>query len=576
MNWEVEELILSPPFSHKGVMMNEKIKKIYGIDLGTTYSSIAVVDEYGKPVVIPNSDNQHITPSVVFFDGENVVVGDVAKESSKIYPNEVVSFVKRAMGEPDFLFEYKGKSFRAEEISSFVIRKVVQDAEQNVNEKITDVVITCPAYFGINEREATRKAGEIAGYNVRQIINEPTAAAIAYGSVAPSQEKVVLVYDLGGGTFDITMIDIQSGAIEVICTGGDHNLGGKDWDDRIVAYLLQEFQNATKSDEDILDDPDTCQDLLLSAEKAKKVLTHRDKTPVLITHGGERVKIVLERQKFEEITQDLIERTVALTHEMLEEAKKKGYWNYDEIILVGGATRMPQVAARVKQEFSTEPKVFDPDEAVAKGAAIYGWKLAINEGMKKRVTAKTGKTIEKIEEARDDTELDNVLEEVEQLVAEDTGYSLSDIKRSKVKIKDVTSKSFGIIAHDSKDAEVVFNLILKNTDVPNVITKTFGTAIDDQEAVSIQIMENDSSETISTPNQAIVIGTAVLNLPPGLEADTPIDITFKINQEGRLEITAIEPTESRRTVRAVVKTRSVIQGEEFDTAKERRQKITVS
>lgn len=555
--------------------MNEQRKKIFGIDLGTTYSSIAVVDEYGKPVVTPNSDNQHITPSVVFFDGENIVVGDVAKENSKIYPNDVVSFVKRSMGEPDFLFEHNGKTFRAEEISSFIIRKMVQDAEQSLGEKITDIVITCPAYFGINEREATRRAGEIAGYNVRQIINEPTSAAIAYGFLESAAEKVVLVYDLGGGTFDITMIDIQSNAIEVICTGGDHNLGGKDWDDRIVAYLLQEFQNSTKVEEDILEDPDTCQDLLLSAEKAKKVLSQRDKTPVLITHGGERVKVMLERKKFEEITQDLLERTVALTYEMLEEAKKKGYWNYDEIILVGGSSRMPQVSIRIKQEFSMTPKIFDPDEAVAKGAAIYGWKLALNEGMKKKAAAKAGKTVEQLEEAPE-ADIENVLDEVEQLVAEDTGYSLADVQRSRIKIKNVTSKSFGIIAHDSNDQEVVFNLILKNTDVPSNITKTFGTAIDDQEAVSIQIMENESSETIAPPEQALVIGTAVLNLPPGLSADTPIDITFKMNEEGRLEITAVEPTASRRTVRAIMKTTSVIQDDEMKMAKARGKEMTVS
>ncbi len=554
--------------------MSAKSKKIFGIDLGTTYSSLAMVDDYGKPVVIPNSDNQHITPSVVFFDGENVVVGEVAKESSKIYPNDVVSFVKRSMGEPAFIFEHDGKMFRAEEISSFIIRKVVQDAELYLNEKITDVVITCPAYFGINEREATRRAGEIAGYNVRQIINEPTAAAIAYGTLESMGDKVVLVYDLGGGTFDITMIDIQSNAIEVICTGGDHNLGGKDWDDRIVAYLLQEFQNTTKTEEDILEDPDTCQDLLLSAEKAKKVLSQRDKTPVLITHGGERVKVLLERKKFEEITQDLLERTVALTHEMLEEAKKKGYWNYDEIILVGGSSRMPQVATRIAQEFSTTPRIFDPDEAVAKGAAIYGWKLSINEGMKQKAAEKTGKTAEQLE-AVSDEELNGVLEEVEQLVADDTGYDISDIKRSRVQIKNVTSKSFGIIAHDSNDQEVIFNLILKNTAVPTVITKTFGTAIDDQEAVSIQIMENESSETIAPPEQAVVIGTAVLNLPTGLSADTPIDITFKLNEEGRLEITAVESSESRR-IKATVKTRSVIQGEEFEKAKARSKSIAVS
>ena len=205
--------------------MSDPINKIFGIDLGTTYSSIAYVDEYGKPVIIPNAENQRITPSVVFFDGSEIVVGDVAKESAKLYPNEVVSFIKRSMGEANFLYEYDGKPYRPEEISSFILRKVAQDAEQTIGEKVQDVVITCPAYFGINEREATRKAGEIAGFNVRQIINEPTAAAIAYGTVQETENRVVLVYDLGGGTFDITMIDIQESSIDVICTGGGSQSG---------------------------------------------------------------------------------------------------------------------------------------------------------------------------------------------------------------------------------------------------------------------------------------------------------------------------------------------------------------
>jgi molecular chaperone DnaK (HSP70) len=162
--------------------MNEQLKRIFGIDLGTTYSSIAYVDEYGKAVILPNAENQRVTPSVVFFDGDSIVVGEIAKECSKLYPNEVVSFIKRSMGESDFIYEYKKRAYRPEEISSYVLRKLAQDAETSLGEKVTDVVITCPAYFGINEREATRVAGEIAGFNVRQIINEPTAAAIAYGA----------------------------------------------------------------------------------------------------------------------------------------------------------------------------------------------------------------------------------------------------------------------------------------------------------------------------------------------------------------------------------------------------------
>lgn len=553
--------------------MSEPKTVIAGVDLGTTYSSVAVVDEYGKPVVIPNADNQHTTASVVFFDGDNIVVGDVAKESAKLYPNEVVSFVKRSMGEPDYLFEYRGSSFRAEEISSFVIRKVIQDAERNLNQKITDVVITCPAYFGINEREATRRSGEIAGYNVRQIINEPTAAAIAYGSLENPGNKVVLVYDLGGGTFDITMIDISSDSIEVICTGGDHNLGGKDWDDRIVGTLVQEFQSATQSEEDILEDPDTCQDLQISAEKSKKVLSQRDKTPVLITHGGERVKVVLEKSKFEEITRDLLERTISLTHEMLEEAGKKGYDRFDGIILVGGATRMPMVTERIREEFSIDPQVFDPDEAVAKGAAIYGWKLGIQEGLIKHASEKTGKDIE-IEDLESDGDLEDILGEVEQIVADETGHTLDDVKRSRVKISNVASKSFGVVAHNMDDEEIVYNLILKNSTVPIVTTKAFGTAVDDQEQVAVQIMENGSSDISAKPGNSVEIGQALLDLPAGLKKDTPIDITFRLNEEGRLQITAMELTESK-TVNVSIDTRSVIQGEDFEKAKVRSRSIVV-
>jgi molecular chaperone DnaK (HSP70) len=556
--------------------MSSEYQRIFGIDLGTTYSSIAYMDEYGKPVVVPNSESLPTTPSVVFFDGDSIVVGEVAKESSKLYPHEVVSFVKRSMGEADYLFEHNGRTFRAEEISSFIIRKLVQDAERHLGEKIGDVVITCPAYFGINEREATRRAGEIAGYTVRQIINEPTAAAIAYGTMEVTDERVVLVYDLGGGTFDITMIEIQSSAIEVICTGGDHNLGGKDWDDRIVAYLVEEFQNATKTTEDILEDPDTCQDLLLSAEKAKKVLSHRDKTPILITHGGERVKVTLERRKFHEITQDLLERTVALTHEMLEEAKKKGYWNFDEIIMVGGATRMPQVAARIQKEFGVKPRMFDPDEAVAKGAAIYGLKLAMNEGLKRKVVERREKENPQSVKETQEFEIEDVLEEVEQLVSEDQELRPSDVKLTRVRVTNVASKSFGIIAVNSKDEEIVYNLILKNTDVPNVVTKSFGTAVADQEAVSIQIMENDTTDIMTALNEAVEIGTAVLQLPDGLAADTPIEITFRLNEEGRLEISAIEPTASKRKVDVAIDTRSVIGGEELEEAKARSRQLVVS
>ena len=555
--------------------MNERLKRIFGIDLGTTYSSIAYVDEFGKAVILPNAENQRVTPSVVFFDGDSIVVGEVAKECARLYPNEVVSFIKRSMGESDFIFEYRGKTYRSEEISSYVLRKVAQDAEAALGEKITDVVITCPAYFGINEREATRVAGEIAGFNVRQIINEPTAAAIAYGAAEPSERKVVLVFDLGGGTFDITMIEIRNDSIEVICTGGDHNLGGKDWDDRIVAHLVQEFQASVGTDEDILEDPDTWQDLQLSAEKSKKILSQRDKTPISITHGGERVKVVLERNKFEEITQDLLERTIVFTQEMLLDAKAKGYEVFDEIILVGGATRMPQVSARLKEEFGKEPKVFDPDEAVAKGAAIYGWKLSLNDGLAKRIAEKSIKGMDKFQgDDVIDLTPDLIVQNMAEEIAADIGYTIGAVKKSRVNIKDVTSKSFGVVVRNPEDKELVYNLIIRNTSVPVDVTKAFFTAVADQETVLIRIMENESKEETVSVEESMEIGTAVLNLPSGLPAEQPIEIFFKLNEEGRLQITAVETKESR-SVNVAIETGSVINGRELEHAISRNKSIVV-
>ncbi len=566
--------------------MTEKIKPIFGIDLGTTYSSIAYVDEYGKAVIIPNAENERVTPSVVFFDETNIVVGEVAKESAKLYPNEVVSFIKRSMGEPNFIFEYGNERYRPEEISAYILKKLAQDAQQHLkekisesgDEKITDVVITCPAYFGINEREATRKAGEIAGFNVRQIINEPTAAAVAYGSLDTTQNRVVLVYDLGGGTFDVTMINISKESVEVICTGGDHNLGGKDWDDRIVTYLVEQFQEETGITEDILDDPDTWQDLQLSAEKAKKILSQRPKTPVSITHGGKRVKLMLEKEKFEEITEDLLERTVDFTRDMLEAAGQKGYQHFDEIILVGGATRMPQVSERIEKEFTMVPKVFDPDEAVAKGAAIYGWKLALNDDLIRRISEKTQKPIEasgNLSEMMEKSEISaRDFQEAARELAEDTGYSLPSVENAMLRVKNVSSKSFGVVAHNLTDEEIVFNLVLRNTTVPVNIKKKFYTATENQKTVLIRIMESETS-TVEIPlEHATEIKTAVLHLPPNLPADLPIEIAFYLNEEGQLNITALETSEYRK-IQVQVDTASVISGEEFEKAKERSQNLVV-
>ena len=249
------------------------MKRVFGIDLGTTYSAIAYVDEHGKPVIVPNQESERITPSVVLFDGEHVIVGNTAKESAKVEPHRVVSRVKQHMGDPHFVFENEGHVYTPEDVSSFILRKVVGDAELALGgEPITDVVITCPAYFGTSEREATANAGRLAGLNVRAILNEPTAAAIAYG-LEQGEDQTVLVYDLGGGTFDVTMIEIKDRLIRVICTGGDHRLGGALWDEAVVLFLADQYRAQTGEPSDPMDDPEVLNDLFLQAERGKKTLS---------------------------------------------------------------------------------------------------------------------------------------------------------------------------------------------------------------------------------------------------------------------------------------------------------------
>ncbi|MCB0629929.1 MAG: Hsp70 family protein, partial [Lewinella sp.] len=479
-------------------------------------------------------------------------------------------FVKRDMGNPNYIFEHNGKNYKPEEISSYILKKLIKDAEEKMDERILDVVITCPAYFGINEREATRLAGVIAGLNVKAIINEPTAAAIAYG-LDTAEEKVVLVYDLGGGTFDITMIEITPQAISVIVTGGDHNLGGKDWDDTIMLYLEQCYQEEIGTDEEILSDPETAGEMRLNAEKAKKSLTQRDKTKINVVHGGEKVKVELTREKLEELTASQLESTIVLTHAMLEEAKKKGYEKFDEIILVGGSSRMPQVKERIDQEFSVDAKIFDPDEAVAKGAAIYGWKTSISDELVKRIAENTGQAVEAINLEKIEEE---TLQEIEQEIADEVGLTLGAVKKSRTQIQNVTSKSFGIIALKENDEEVLSNLIMKNETVPMEITRRFGTHFANQEDVELKIMENEVNDQETAPENGIDIGSAILNIPPGLPAGSPIEITFKINEEGRLDVRAIELTD-HRTVETTIETSSVISGQELEQAKARSKSIVV-
>lgn len=555
--------------------MSAQETTVFGIDLGTTYSCIAYVDEYGKPEVIANEEGERTTPSVVLFESaDNIVVGKVAKESAVLSPTRVVEMVKRHMGEENWDFECDGTHYSAEEISSYILRKLARDTEEKLGRPVKDVVITCPAYFGIAEREATANAGTIAGLNVREVINEPTAAAIVYG-LQNEQDQVVLVYDLGGGTFDITVIEIKGGTITVIATGGDHNLGGKDWDATIVQYLAQEWMTETGSSDDPTGSEETLQDLWLRAESAKRTLSSKQETSVPVAHAGQRKGIVLTRDKFNELTVSLLERTIDFTRSTMEEAEKRGYTRFDQILLVGGSTRMPQVQERLKQEFSISLKVHDPDESVAKGAAIYAHKLMLDEKIQHKIAEITGTVPDKVNASQVS---ETVRAQAQQEVAHDVGLKLGTVKKfNEMEVTNVASHSFGIIAIDKKKlVEIIANLVCVNDALPATPTQTFYTLESEQELVEIRVMENNfSSHTVEDITAGEEIGNAVLHLPPRLPVDAPIEVTFDLNREGRLHVTAREPRSSM-FIEVTIQTKRGMSEEALEKAKRRSTRVAVS
>jgi molecular chaperone DnaK len=558
-------------------------KTIFGIDLGTTYSCIAYIDEYGKAVIIPNQEHSLTTPSVVLFDGEDCVVGEEAKNSALLNPECVVEMVKRHMGEANWRFTNASSNSTAdeytpEEISSYILRKLVNDAQEALDMPVKDVVITCPAYFGIAQREATARAGEIAGLTVHEIINEPTAAAITYG-LQQEHDQVVLVYDLGGGTFDVTVIEIKAGAITVVATGGDHNLGGRNWDEAIVVYLASQWQKETGSREDPLESPDTLQELWLKAEKAKWSLTAKARTKVIVSHAGKQVKVDLTRKQFEELTAGLAERTTLFTQLTLDEAKARGFAQIDQILLVGGSIRMPQISEHLANTFHLPLRLFEPDEAVAKGAAMYGQKLLLGEQVHSRVAELTETALRDLDLKKIDA---TVLERAQNDVARDLGIKEQTVKKlTNTLVTNVTSHSFGILAMmdygTPRQREVIENLMVVNDPLPTFRIQTFGTLETNQPRVELRIMENSEKTSIVEPElftPEAEIGKIILALPPGLAANSPIEVTFELNQQGRLHVIGYEARSDTR-VEAIFETRGGLTGEEFEQVKSRVNKIHI-
>lgn len=548
---------------------------VFGIDLGTTYSCIAYMDSNHKPVVIKNAEGSLTTPSVVYFESENsVTVGESAKENAKLFPTQVVSFIKRNIGIENYRQIINDREMRPEEISAYILKKLVKDAIDtlrdqgiDVDENSIDAVITCPAYFGMAERKATEAAGKIAGLNVLSIINEPTAAAISYGMHENAESKRVLIYDLGGGTFDITLMEINRDTIKVICTGGDKNLGGKDWDDRILEYLDNEYQNETGTHESILDDDEALQDLFVRVEKGKKNLSSKDRTPIPVSYKGISKRIDLTRDKFNELTSELLERTIALTENIIAEARQKEaerYTDIDEILLVGGSTRMPQVMERLKLKFQCPIKLYDPDEAVAKGAAIYASNMSSLNKLVNMYAAEEGQSPEKIQQKLNDGTLSVNAVKSRFGIGEEGSESFLNADR---KIINVCSRTYGTEVVGEIGA-IIYNMIFKNSELPAKYEDDFCPVNDNQKNVSITVFESFSTKREDDLSIGKEIGNAVLTLPKGATRRTQISIRFTLEESGLLTVYAKELMGGNE-IEAVFQTVDGISQKECDEAKQR-------
>ena len=580
-----------------------------GIDLGTTYSCIARIDEHNQPVVLKNMEGDDTTPSVVYFENaENRVVGKTAAEAAD-YPTDrenVVFTVKRRMGDKEWKETFHGEEYTPQRVSSIILRKLVKDALESLEtegvEEIKDVVITCPAYFGTEAQQATKQAGELAGLNVHYVIPEPTAAAFAYGLTRHDEpDRTVFVYDLGGGTFDVTVMRLGGDNLKVVCSNGDHQLGGKDWDLRVAKWAADEFARDFPGFEadDLLEDGDTAVQLMKKAEEAKRALSAREQSRFAISHGGETATLTLTRETFEAITEDLRERTIALSEECLETAADKGWGQVDRVLLVGGSTLMPQIKAAVEERFpeefrSADFKVerSDPHMAVAKGAALMAWKCQIdddiNNWIREMIAAEQGVTKEDVsdEQVKKAKENEEFVKGGEHAMAEKHDLTIDQVKGvTRKQVSNVASKSLGVVismkeeiarknnifaeADKDGDVPVVRNIIRIHEEVPLQRKRPFATKYDNQSSAPIRVIESEQTGELFDEAFGEEIGIAEMELPPGVPAGTPLEIQFSLGDDGLLQLFAKVTEESiEAEVRAEFRCASLMSAEDIERVRE--------
>ncbi|MDR0309315.1 MAG: Hsp70 family protein [Candidatus Methanoplasma sp.] len=479
-----------------------------GIDLGTTYSCLAYIDEEGDPVVEKNFEQEDTTPSVILFnENGEIIVGSPAKDMAIMYPLErVVTAIKRQIG-TDYEVDIDGDKYTPITLSAAILRKMINDFNDNHGVDVRKAVITCPAYFGQTERDATKTAGKVAGLDDVTIINEPTAAAISFGFGAGGGKKRVMVYDLGGGTFDVTILDIEGSSFTAVATDGERLLGGKDWDQALIKIIKQKVCEENDIEESELDDDDDVkQSLILDSETIKKRLSSAESTKGTLTVGGKKAVYTITRAEFEAATAPLMQTTLDIIERALA-SKNFSISDIDDVVLVGGSSRMPQVKNRITAKYpDANVRVFDPDQSIAKGAAIFAgahnWAGA------------------------------------EDFVAAAAAGEEYVPKEGEITVHNVLSKSFGIKAMYDDGREMISNIIFRNEKLPIVSTKTYYPIDDGQSSIKVEIYENSASNNDDGKRIELIDGYSVgefeMDLPEGVTRSTPITVKFVATDEGIL------------------------------------------